>query len=137
MHVVARLNPSATRNQHAKNAPYDITCALSGALNNARKLKSPAKPNPEPRAKICRSCVRRAKRRLRNKKGKIVTPPRAMKFPAANGDQWNGERGVFDVSRVRKGECLGAKEKSVREDAEGDSVGGAGPAAPGHRGAHQ
>src|SRR5882757_8980537 len=52
-----------------------------------RKMTRPARPIVVPKARSLRSCVRRAAKRFARRKGKHVIPPRAMKFPAAKGDQ--------------------------------------------------
>ena len=50
--VLAKLNPRATRNQHAKNAPYDRIPDTGWARKRARVVRRPARPRPDPRAKI-------------------------------------------------------------------------------------
>lgn len=80
---MARLKPSAISHHATKSVPKD-TNSLS---SNPKKMARPAVPRAVPRAKIFRSCVRFARKRLPRRNGKAVMPPRAMKFPAANGEK--------------------------------------------------
>ena len=50
VHVLARLNPSATRNQHAKNAPK--LSALGPTLISASALRRPVSPRVAPNARM-------------------------------------------------------------------------------------
>jgi hypothetical protein len=59
----------------------------------------------DPKARMCRFWSRLANRRLRRSKGNVVIPPRAIKFPDANGDQWkcdtDEETGMLDSQAPR------------------------------------
>ena len=63
------------------------------------------------------------------RKGNVAIPPRAMKLPAAKGDQWKGDRLALEPERTCKGtgRCAAACARREWEDAEGD---GDGPEAP-------
>ncbi len=74
MLVVARLKPSATRNQQTKNVqkvsePWDGWAAISATVRS-----SPVRPMPEPNASMCLSWVRRVKNIFRNRNGKMQIP---------------------------------------------------------------
>ena len=85
--VLVKLNPNAMRNQQMKKDPND---ALSKWM--IRSVRSrPRKPVRAPKARMYRSGILRMRKRFRKRKGKIAMPPRAIKFPDANGDQLNCE----------------------------------------------
>lgn len=52
VHVLARLNPSATRNQEEKNDPYESALVSGCTLNSASATSNPDSPRPAPKARI-------------------------------------------------------------------------------------
>src|SRR5579863_8945746 len=80
--VLARLNPSATKNQDA-NRPPNVTWPMAATGIATGK---PSRPSVQPAARMYRSCTRRASTTLANMNGKVHAPPSAIKFPATKGD---------------------------------------------------
>ena len=84
VHVVERLNPSATNIQDTKRVanvmPFD------DLTNNASNMIKPTMPMKEPAASVILSWTLFPTKTLARRRGNVVAPPMAMRFPDLNGE---------------------------------------------------
>src|ERR1700748_2102086 len=84
VHVVARLNPSATNIQDTKRVANVIP--LEDLINNASNMIRPTIPINDPAARVDLSWTLFPTKTLARRKGNMVAPPMAMRFPDLNGE---------------------------------------------------
>jgi hypothetical protein len=84
VHVVERLNPSATNIQDTKRVAKVIP--LEDLTNSASNTIKPTMPMNEPVARVALSWTLFPTKILARRRGKVVAPPMAMRFPDLNGE---------------------------------------------------
>ena len=84
VHVVERLNPSATNIQDTRRVANVIP--LEDLTNNASNTIKPTMPMSEPAARVILSCTLFPTKMLARSRGKAVAPPMAMRLPDLNGE---------------------------------------------------
>ena len=84
VHVVERLNPSATNIQETKRVAKLIP--LEDFINSASKMIKPTAPMNEPVARVILSWIVLPTKILARRRGKVVAPPMAIRFPDLNGE---------------------------------------------------
>jgi hypothetical protein len=84
VHVVERLNPSVTNIQGTKRVANVMV--REDLTNNASNTTNPTMPMNEPAVRVILSCTLLPTRILARRRGRVVAPPMAMRFPDLNGE---------------------------------------------------
>ena len=84
VHVVERLNPSATNIQDTKRVANVMP--FEDLTNSASNMIKPTMPMNEPVARVILSWTLFPTKIFARRRGKAVAPPMAIRFPDLNGE---------------------------------------------------
>lgn len=84
VHVVERLNPSATKIQDTKRVANVML--FEGSTNSASNMINPTMPINEPAARVALSWTLFPTKIFARRRGKVIAPPIAIRFPDLNGE---------------------------------------------------